>query len=157
MPITSTFTQGLPQKDGRIYVHETHTDDYGRKYSYTWLGSVGDNVSAKLAAHATALANQLRDAEIDNNVAEIKFKGSLATYSLEYSTVTQNFVAVREAYKQSSQYEAIMIGDFFASLTDTQLRNLFSYTQAQVDALRTNKLTPAANAAATIRATTGVA
>ena len=48
-----------------------------------------------------------------------------------------------------------MIGDFLASLTDTQLRNAFSMTAGQVTTLRTNKLTPATNAATTIRATTG--
>jgi hypothetical protein len=64
-------------------------------------------------------------------------------------------VVLRSGYQSATRIEAIFAGDFLASLTDTQLRNLFGMTQGEVTTLRTNKLTPAANAAATIRATTG--
>jgi hypothetical protein len=48
-----------------------------------------------------------------------------------------------------------MIGDFLSSLTDGQLQTIFSMTAGQVTTLRSTKLTPAATAAATIRAATG--
>jgi hypothetical protein len=48
-----------------------------------------------------------------------------------------------------------MIGDFLSTLTNAQLQTLFSMTSGQVTTLRSSKLTPAASAAATIRAATG--
>jgi hypothetical protein len=156
MPIvSSTFVESLAQKDGRKYVTETHTDHLGLNWLFNWLANAGLDPQAAVTARGAALANQLRDAEIDANVAKIKFEGSLAAYTLNYSTATQNFAALREAYKTASKVEAIMIGDFLAARTDAQLQSLFGMTAAQVTTLRTNKLTPAANAAATIRATTG--
>lgn len=156
MPInSSTFTEGLAQKDGRRQITETHVDHLGFRHVFTWFAANGVDPTPVMTGRVAGLLNQLRDAEIDKNVAAIKFDGSLAVYTLDYSTVDENFAALRLAYQDASRVEAIMMGDFLSARTDAQLRNLFGYTQTQVNNLRTNKLTPAASAAATIRATTG--
>lgn len=93
--------------------------------------------------------------EITNNIVQIRTLGSLAVPTFVKSTVAQNAAAVRIAYQTATQLRAIMIGDFLSSLTDAQLRAAFGITQAQVLVLRTNKLTPAANSAASIRAAAG--
>lgn len=55
--VSSTYTEGPVQVDGRRYVTETHTDDKGAQYSYQWLGA--QDAAAVLHARATALNSQL--------------------------------------------------------------------------------------------------
>lgn len=93
--------------------------------------------------------------EIIRNVSQVTALGSLASPRLVLSTAADNFAALRIAYQDATKIDAIMIGDFLNTLTDAQLRTAFNMTQAQVTSLRTNKLTPAANAASTIRASSG--
>ena len=38
MIVTSTYTEGPAQVDGRRYVSELHTDDRGQTYTFEWLG-----------------------------------------------------------------------------------------------------------------------
>ena len=53
MILTSIFTEGPTQQDGRRYVNETHTGDDGRTYPFTWLGD--EDAQMVLAARATEL------------------------------------------------------------------------------------------------------
>ncbi len=39
MIVSSTFTEGPDQGDGRRYVREVHTDDQGQTYTHEWLGA----------------------------------------------------------------------------------------------------------------------
>lgn len=156
MPIVSSAIQSdSAQKDGRRWIRELHTDHLGKAWGRVYLvDALFDAVSA-LSAYATQLASSLKQSEIDRNVQEIVAQGSLAQITLNWSTVDENFTALRGYYRTASQIEAIMAGDFLSARTDTQLKNLFGYTQTQVNNLRTNKLTPAAQAAASIRSAAG--
>ncbi len=115
------------------------------------------NEDALTRLNAMTAARQARRVarEIERNVVDVTTNGSLATPVLILSTAAANFAALRAAYQTSTKVEAIMIGDFLSTLTDAQLQTAFSLTAGQVTTLRTNKLTPAASAAATIRAATG--
>lgn len=156
MPITSsTIAEVGAQRDGRRWVLERHIDHLGIEHVRHWLATAAEDLNVALAAYALRLLNELRDAEIGSNIAAILADGRLAVTSTNYSTGTENFAALRTAYQSATRTEAIFAGDFLASLTDAQLRNLFGFTQAEVTTLRTNKLTPATNAATTIRASTG--
>ena len=110
----------------------------------TYLAGVVANLTPSLAA-----------GELAADLVNIETDGSLATVSTKYATLAQIRTALRAAYAVATRTQAIMLGDFLSSLTDAQLQALFSMTQAQVTNLRSTKLTPAANAAATIRAATG--
>jgi hypothetical protein len=151
----SVIVSNSVQKDGRSYVRERHTDHVGEEYFRTYLAPVGFNTATALSAYATLLVTVLREREIRRNIDAILDNGRLASYTLVHSTAAQNFAALREAYGSATRVEAIMIGDFLGSLTDGQLQTAFSMTAPQVTTLRTNKLTPATNAATTIRAATG--
>ena len=157
MPIVSSIIHSdSAQKDGRRWIRELHTDHLGKVWERTYLvDALFDAVSA-LSAYAVQLAASIKQAEIDRNVREIVTYGSLAQTILNWSTVNENFAALREYYRTATQVEAIMAGDFLSARTDTQLKSLFGYTQVQADNLRTNKLTPAAQAAASIRSASGV-
>lgn len=59
--ITSTFTEGPTQSDGRRYVTERHVDDRGHVYEYQWLGE--QDAAPVLAARVALLNAQLADQE----------------------------------------------------------------------------------------------
>lgn len=156
VPIISSIISDVGiQHDGRRWVLEKHVDHLGIEHVRHWLAMVGENLNTALVAYASRLLTELRDVEISRNIALILIDGRLAATSTDYSTGAENFVVLRSGYQSATRAEAIFAGDFLASLTDAQLRNLFGMTQAEVTTLRTNKLTPATNAAATIRATAG--
>jgi len=152
---SSVIESSLLQKDGRSWVHEIHTDLVGLKYDHVYLADAALDHNAALAAYAVILAANLAAAEIASNIAAVTTIGSLASPTFVYSIVADNVAALRAAYLIATQAQAIMIGDFLSSLTNVQLENAFGLTLPQVTTLRTNKLTPAATAATTIRAAVG--
>lgn len=157
MSIVSSVIQAIePQIDGRRWVREQYTDQLGINYIRNRLATAIEDLQTALTAETTQLGTDLTNGEIAANVAAVTANGSLAVLTFNYSTALQGRTALRQAYLTATQVQAIMIGDFLSSLTDVQLENLFSMTQAQVTTLRTNKLTPAATAATAIRAASGV-
>jgi hypothetical protein len=156
VPITSSVIAEIGvQRDGRQWVLERHIDHVGVEHVRHWLATAGEDLNAALAAYALRLLDELRDREITRNVGNVLADGRLAVITTVYSTGMENINALRIAYQSATRTEAIFTGDFLGSLTDAQLRNAFDLTQAQVTNLRTNKLTPAENAANTIRAASG--
>lgn len=153
--VSSTIDDDRPQFDGRRWIIERHVDNASVARIISYLAAQAADANALLAAHAAQLTLKLSDDEIQENIAEVISVGSLATPSLIYSTAADNFSALRQVYLTATDRQAIMIGDFLSTLTDTQLRNAFNMTLAQVTTLRTNKLTPAATIAAQIRAAMG--
>jgi len=153
--VSSVIAATDVQRDGRRWVRELHTDHVGVPYVRNYLAGALDDLNAALAAYAVILADNIKLAEIAANVAAVTANGLLATISMVYSTAAENRAAGRIAYQNATRTDAIMIGDFLSSLTDAQLQNIFNMPAGQVTTLRTNKLTPAATAAATIRAATG--
>lgn len=153
--VSSSIAVEAAQKDGRFWVAETHIDNLGIARVIRYLAAVGLNTAAVMAARAITLAADLVAQETTANVALVTSLGSLASPTSDYSTLASQLPALRTAYLTATQTQAIMIGDFLSSLTSGQLQTIFSMTSGQVTTLRSTKLTPAATAAATIRASTG--
>lgn len=153
--VSSTITAINVQVDGRRWVQEAHVDSLGITYVRAYLTTAGADIDAALAAYAVQLLSDVKAAEIERNVAQVISFGSLAATTINYSSAAENFAMARGVYLTSTQIQAIMLGDFLSSLSNGILQTAFGLTSGQVNTLRTNKLTPAANAAATIRATTG--
>ena len=153
--VSSSVISDDIQVDGRHRVYESHIDSNAIAHIRTYLGASNVNTATELAAYAILLAIMLQSAEIDTNITQISQFGSLASPSFLQSTIAQNAAALRAAYATATQYQAIMIADFLSTKTDAQLQAAFSLTAGQVTTLRTNKLTPAAAEAASIRATIG--
>lgn len=57
MIVSSTYTEGPPQVDGRRYVSELHTDDRGQTYTYEWLGD--QDADLVLSDRAAVLSAQI--------------------------------------------------------------------------------------------------
>lgn len=152
---SSVIASDSPQKDGRRYIREVHTDHTGYEHVVIYLCAANFNADAAMAARVALLEAELRAAEIARNITSAATNGQFATITLVHSTAAQNGAAVRAAYQGMTRTEAVFVGEYLATLTDAQLRTAFGMTQGQVDTLRTNKLTPAANLAASIRSNTG--
>jgi len=153
--VSSVIVADNVQVDGRRWIDELHTDNLGLTYGQHYLADAGFDANAALAVHATKLTNDINDAEIERNVTDVETNGSLAKPVLIYTKASDNFAALRNAYKVAVQHQAVMIGDYLNTLTNAQLMAAFNLTLAQANNLRTNKLQPAANTAAEIRASTG--
>ena len=50
MIVSSTYTEGPPQVDGRPHVSELHTDDRGQTYTYEWLGILAPERKAQIVS-----------------------------------------------------------------------------------------------------------
>jgi hypothetical protein len=153
--VSSVIVEDAIQRDGRRWVREHHTDHLGIVHAIAYLAAAGFDAAAALLARVATLEASLREREIAANIASIVTEGRFAVTTFVHSTVAQNRAALREAYRTATRVEAIMVGDFLNTLTNTQLQNLFNLTGAEVTTLRTNKLAPAAAAADDIRASTG--
>jgi hypothetical protein len=151
----SVILSDRAQADGRRWIAERHTNGGGVNYLRSYLADADLDANAALVAYAITLETGLEAAEIASNIQDVATNGSLATPRLLFTTAAQNFAALRAVYQFATQVQAIMIGDYLSARTDAQLQTAFSMTAGQVTTLRTNKLTPAASAAATIRAAAG--
>lgn len=156
----ATITSSVVLKDLRVggakglVLAEHHWDD-GAVWPAVFEALAGENAITRLTAMIADRQAMRKADEISSNVAQVLINGSLAVIRLVMSTAVENFAAGRTAYLTATRIEAIMCGDYLSSLTNAQLQTAFSMTAGQVTTLRTNKLTPAANTASTIRAATG--
>src|SRR4051812_30602330 len=110
MPITSsTIIEDAAQRDGRRWIGERHVDDLGLVYVFRYMVPAVFDAAAALAARAVQLAADLKASEIARNIDAIKADGSLASYSLLWSTAAENFAALRGAYQAATRTEAIFM------------------------------------------------
>lgn len=153
--ITSSTFEVSTQANIPKSVHETHTDLAGVRHDLVSWAEAGADLTAAMNSHAVDLGISLELYEVRANISGVTSLGSLFSPTFVYSTVAESVAALRLAYQAASNIQAVMIGDFLSSRTDVQLQTAFGLTAGQVTTLRTNKLTPAANIAASIRANTG--
>lgn len=73
MPIvSSTFTlEEHPQKDGRTWVIETHTDQLGVPHYVRYLDTAGDDHTAIMNARVPSINADLINTELSANLAEV--------------------------------------------------------------------------------------
>lgn len=153
--VSHIIESGAIQLDGRLSIVERYMRGDGSALTYLAEVLADQDLAAWATARIAAIEAADTANEIASNVADVTTNGSLASPTLLYSTAAANFAALRAAYLIATRVEAIMIGDFLSTLTNAQLQAAFGLTAGQVTTLRSNKLTPAATLAASIRATTG--
>ena len=151
----SSYVLGQVQHGGARYVQETHMDIYGKVIVCEYLAPDGADYGAILSARAIALEAAEKSNEIERNISAIMGEGSLAKTVFRYSTKAENVGPLRDAFRSSNRDVSIMVADYLATLTDAQLRAIFSRTQAEVDTLRANRLIPAIDLANSLRAAEG--
>lgn len=72
MPIVaSEIVEDAPQRDGRRWVRERHTDHLGAAHEFLYMAEAGTDAAAVMAARVPVIEAMLAEAEIEANLAEI--------------------------------------------------------------------------------------
>lgn len=138
MPIVSSAViEDAAQIDGRRFITERHTDHLAMHQFVRYLADAGADVTAALSARVAMLDGHSREGEIALNVQRVLAGQPAATLTTAYSTFDQLRVVLRALYQAGSGEVIGRMAVFFQSLTDAQLRSVFSITQGQVAGLRT--------------------
>lgn len=154
--MTPTLISSRPHHVGRVLIIWVQTQAPTVFGPFMAARPSTEVINDYLVAHAAQLLASLVNVELYNALTMIAQDGSLATFPpLKYATLADIQTELRAFYSTATMLEAVMIGDYLNSRTDAVLRNLFGFTQPQVNTLRTNKLVPAATIAANVRASAG--
>lgn len=138
MPITSSIiVEDSAQNDGRRSIREKHIDHLGVNHFVTYLAESGTDEEANLANRVAQIEENLKQSEINSNVSKA-LNGEL-TFTFNHSTVAQNRTAIREVFRTATRWELITLGWVIhtLNLSDTQLKNLFGVSDANLPALKT--------------------
>lgn len=150
--VSSTFTTGAPQADGRTYVIEVHTDNVGLQYVVQYLAAVGADYTAVMTARAAQLSTQIADIEASNAIDTV---GLTLNYQTKAEFAARFWKLVDQSLQNSNRilFEKLMywlierIGD--GTITDAQALSTFNtyfgraLTGAQWTTLKTNRIQPA--------------
>lgn len=142
MIVSSTFIIGTRQKDGRVWVSESHTDHLGVVHICQWLALANADHAGICNARASKIEAALAEAEF---LEALEFDG---WKPLDHQTAAQFAARFRARYKDSSRVECAKMAKWIldrvdgGNFTDAQVRNAFGLTATQWNTLKTNKLTP---------------
>lgn len=139
MPIVSSgFTVGHQQRDGRMYIQEQHTDNVGIVHFVEYLGSLGQTDAERMNimnARALQIDEQLKAQEVLDCI-------SLDRLTTVYIDKTMLASRIRELYRNGEMVFLVRIARWIrrrivaGGFTEDQVRNAFGLTQAQWDALK---------------------
>lgn len=134
--VSSTFTAGPAQKDGRRYVTETHTDSAGGKHLRSYLAAVGADHQAIANARAVLVAEEIAQDEfmavLDGDVAIV----------VVHQTLVQLAQRLRAYFLTSERFECARVARWIMNrldaghITEAQMRNAFGLTALQWSNLR---------------------
>lgn len=146
MPIvSSTFTLSVPQKDGRVYVEEIHTDHLGALYPFQYLASPTANHAAVMTA---------RVPRIEEASAEVEFLEAIEVEGwkpLNHQTAAQFAARFRARFRDSSRVECAKLAKWIldridaGNFTETAVRNAFGLTVTQWNTLKAKLTTMRTN------------
>ncbi len=137
MAITSTFSLGVVQVDGRRTVTELHTDSFGVTYRYQYLALANEDFQTILDTRKAAIAAQQPAEECFNILAALA-SGSI---TLHYATAAQLATAFREMYLSSEKEGCARLATWITNeidagfVTVAQVRTAFGITLAQYTSL----------------------
>jgi len=129
--LSSNLTLGVTQRDGRVEVIETHTDQLGVKYRFVYLSADSNATRTNiLIARVPILELDLRVKEIDRTISEA------LPSTQNYSTKQQLLNEFRERYRVAVGVESGRLAKWLldrqdaGEWTDVQLANAFSVSAA---------------------------
>ena len=141
MIVSSVFTLSA-QRDGRVWVNETHTDHLGNTYPFQWIALANADHAGICSARAPKIGAALAEAEF------LEALGADGWKPLDHQNAAQFAARFRARFKDSSRVECAKMGKWIldridgGNFTDAQVRNAFGLTATQWNTLKTNKLTP---------------
>lgn len=145
--VSSSFSVGHAQADGRRYVREEHVDHLGAVHAREYgPAPEGTNYAALRDAYAVMLAAALADGEFDDRL------GFVRPLVLQHQTAAQFAARLRERYRSGEREGLARIAWWIVeqinagNITDAQVRTAFGFTTIQYTTFKSTKLVPAHDA-----------
>lgn len=135
--MTSSFTTGAAQADGRVFVRELIIDDFFAEHIAEYLAAGDFDFSGALAARVAGLVAILKQREID------RVLGNLNVWTWTYNSNTEMATAFRAEYLTSKSRRTAELArwlmDGLDSLVfpDTGTRQIFGLSVANWTTLKT--------------------
>lgn len=150
MPIeSSVIVEDRPQRDGRRYICERHTDHLGETHDLIYLAESDVDATAVMLERVAAVNSNLKDREFKRCLVAI-MQGRQPV--LRHLTLAEVGPMLREVYRDATGEEVAKLSGFLLTLTDSQLRTIFNL--ASVTNLKT-RMTNRLNAWTTLQNLTG--
>jgi hypothetical protein len=142
MPIVSSSYQlDHLQADGRREVAETHVLNVGPAKIIRYLAAIDADYATIMAARVIMINAALADGECWNNLQAIYDAaqiGGTAVLTFNHISAANCLIWLRDVYQKLTREQAgIISGWLLANVTDTQFKNVFNITTAQLTALKT--------------------
>lgn len=154
MSITSSkLSVGVPQKDGRVWVTETHTDHLGVERQFSYLAAPQADHQAVMLARVAQIEAALAESEF---LEAIEFEGWAP---LKHQTGTQFAARFRARYKDASRVECAKLAKWIldridaGNFTELAVRTAFGLTAGQWTTLKAKLTTMRTNYNAVLAAT----
>ena len=139
--VSSSFTVGVVQRDGRRFITEIHTDNTGATHRIEYLGespddSAFENPAVIMAARAVTLDQGLKQFEIEQILSDLRRP------LVKYVTKAALLVVWRERFREARREQAAQLAKWIldhleaGEWTDAQLRALFGLNPAEYTALK---------------------
>lgn len=134
--VSSSFSVGHAQVDGRHYVVETHTDHLGVLHLREYLADVTADCAAIAADYAVRLAVTLAEAEFEDRLGNV-----ITPIAPQHQTIVQFAARLRARFLGSEREDTARIATWILAkldggqITSTQIRSVFGLTVPQYAAL----------------------
>lgn len=134
--VSSVFSLGPVQRDGRRFCTETHTDNIGLAHIASYLAAAGADYNAIMTARAPKIAVQIADQEFLDDLART------SGFVLNYQTKAEAAARFRAAYLGATQSVAASMAYWMierindGTFTDAQVQNAFGLTAGQYTTLK---------------------
>jgi hypothetical protein len=156
MIVSSIIESDDRQIDGRRWIHEVHTDSIGVLWDKHYLCEPGFDAQGQLVASAAQLWTDIVNGEIQTGLTDILTRGANATPSTIYATMDQLTAAARPLFATATSQDAVLLGEWFNSLSYAQLQKAFGFTTAMsYTNFKNAHFVPNANNAAAVRSSVG--
>lgn len=139
--VSSTYTVGVAQVDGRRYVTERHTDANGTVWPVEYGPVPVIDYQATMTARATKLGVQLADNEAESLWTDGVWR------TLTQQTASELATRFRTAYQAATDLKAARMAWWIierinaGNFTDAQVRTAFGMTTTQYTAMKTRMTT----------------
>jgi hypothetical protein len=134
--VSSTFTTDPPQADGRCWVHETHVDVSGASHHLDWLAPSDVPANSLLNEHAGDLDNQLRNAEVETNLAATSVVGVAAKPTYVFSTLVDLLEWARTSLSSMTPADADKVATFIIGQSMVDLYDAYGMDRTTLSALQ---------------------
>jgi hypothetical protein len=137
----STIASTSLQEDGRAYVTESHTDQFGIDHHVEYLSEKTDDRAAILSEHAEQLAASLVQTELEHWLSVVESGEPIPVDGCKYVARNQAFAYCFQTLCFSPDvsrfYKIAWVVPYF---TDTEFVDM-GFSMAQIAQIRTNAVT----------------